>query len=89
MTDHTKTLTRHLDAGYRSKVMSQGSHDDAISKLADELKDPEFFRHVDLECTRLQSVPRQKCFVSGISADFLKAALKMARERKNAADKKQ
>jgi hypothetical protein len=89
MTNHAAKLNPHLDAGYRSKVMSQGSHDDAISKLADELKDPEFFRHVDLECTRLQSVPRQRCFVSGVSADFLKTALKMAVERKNAADKKQ
>jgi hypothetical protein len=90
MTDHATKLNVHLDAGYQSGVMGHGSHDHTISKLADELaNDPEFHRHVDLECTRLQSVPRERCFVSGVSADFLKAALKMAAERSNAANQKQ
>jgi hypothetical protein len=89
MTDHSKTLIPHLDTAYRSKVMSQGSHDDAISKLADELgTDPDLLRHADQEATRLHSVRRQ-CFASSVSADFLKAAMKMARERSNAANQEQ
>ena len=90
MTDHAKALMPHLDRGYQTKVMGQGSHGDAIGRLAGELNaNPDFLRYVDLECTRLQSIPKERCFVSGVSADFLKAALKMARERKNAVAEKQ
>jgi hypothetical protein len=93
MTDHAKTLSPHLSAAYRSEIFGQGSHDDAIHKLASELRsDPELRKHTEYEATRLHSVRRQ-CFASGISADFLKAALKMAvmpkEEPKNAATEKQ
>ena len=89
MANHSKTLTPHLDSAYRSKVMGQGSHDASISKLADELNaDPEFMKFADQEVTRMYSVRRQ-CFASSVSADFLKAAMKMAGERSNAANQEQ
>jgi hypothetical protein len=78
MADHAKTLIPHLADGYSSKVMGQGSHDTALNNLVAELKkDPDFRKHVEREIGKLQFV-RRRCFVSGVSADFLKEALERA-----------
>jgi len=79
MNDHSKMLRMHLSAAYSERVLRRGAG--SLDVLTDALAaDASLKAHAQSEAARMSRVSDQ-CFVSKVSAEFLKDALRAVEQR--------